>query len=81
MNNLPYYIRKARFGLRMGDSVVQDGLVTRAQRSVFRVYIWELLQKMWRKNLGLREKSRINGRCEARCLRQKPGKKARSLRK
>ena len=28
MNNLPYYIRKARFGLRMGDSVLQDGLVT-----------------------------------------------------
>ena len=28
MNNLPYYVRKARFGLRMGDSVLQDGLVT-----------------------------------------------------
>ena len=28
MNNLPYYVRKARFGLRMGDSVLEDGLVT-----------------------------------------------------
>ena len=28
MNNLPYYIRKARFGLRMGDSNLEDGLVT-----------------------------------------------------
>ena len=26
MNNLPYYVRKARFGLRMGDSVLQDGM-------------------------------------------------------
>ena len=28
MNNLPYYIRNARFGLRMGDSNLEDGLVT-----------------------------------------------------
>lgn len=28
MNNLPYYVRNARFGLRMSDSVLQDGLVT-----------------------------------------------------
>lgn len=28
MDNLPYYVRKARFGLRMGDSVLEDGLVT-----------------------------------------------------
>lgn len=27
MNNLPYYVRNARFGLRMNDSVLQDGLV------------------------------------------------------
>lgn len=28
MNNLPYYVRNARFGIRMGNAVFQDGLVT-----------------------------------------------------
>lgn len=28
MNNLPYYVNNARFGLRMGDAILQDGLVT-----------------------------------------------------
>ena len=27
MDRLPYYVRGARFGLRMGDSTLEDGLV------------------------------------------------------
>jgi acetyl-CoA C-acetyltransferase len=28
MSNLPYYLRKARFGYRMGNNVLEDGLIT-----------------------------------------------------